>query len=73
MKRLWIVLGLVPGNAWAMCSLCRETLRQTGKEGLLNGFYWSILLIGSIPLFVIAFGVYKSIRIYNIPKNFEPK
>ncbi|MCG3205547.1 MAG: hypothetical protein KCHDKBKB_02269 [Elusimicrobia bacterium] len=43
---------------WAgLCSLCRETLRQGGGQKLINGFYWSVVVIGIIPLIVIAIGI----------------
>lgn len=37
-----------------MCSLCREVLAAAGNPGLVHGFYWSILLIGAVPLLVLS-------------------
>jgi hypothetical protein len=51
---------------WAgTCSLCRETLRLGGNLNLIRGYYWSIILLVSIPLIVIGFGVRYSWRKYN--------
>ena len=48
------VLGLpVPGLA-GTCALCRQALASGGNPGLIQGFYWSILLIAGIPLVIMA-------------------
>lgn len=36
------------------CALCRETLSSGGNEGLIRGFYLSILLIAGMPLLILA-------------------
>ena len=36
------------------CALCREALASGGSPGLIRGFYWSILLIGGVPLVILA-------------------
>lgn len=51
-------------QAWAMCSLCRESLKQSGKEGLITGFYWSIVLLVSIPLCVLVWAIRQGARRY---------
>lgn len=59
MRGFWLLLGLfaAPAPAHAgLCALCRKTLEQSGNTGLIHGFYWSILLIGSIPLLVLLIG-----------------
>lgn len=40
---------------WAgTCALCREALKSGGSSGLVQGFYWSILLIGGVPLVIMG-------------------
>ncbi len=52
----WLI-GLLPIQASAgTCALCREALASGANKGLLNGFYWSIILIVTIPLIVFAIG-----------------
>jgi len=42
-----------------MCPLCRQTLAMGGSDGLIQGFYWSILLIAGMPVLIFIFaGVY---------------
>ena len=36
------------------CALCREALSSGGNEGLIRGFYLSILLIAGMPLLILA-------------------
>lgn len=38
----------------ALCALCRQALASGGHEGLLRGFYLSILLIAGMPLLIFA-------------------
>ncbi|MFN0118467.1 MAG: hypothetical protein ACKVQC_09285 [Elusimicrobiota bacterium] len=45
------------------CPMCRDTLASGGSTGLISGFYWSIILIVSVPLVFFAVG-YKLIRKY---------
>lgn len=46
---------LVSKTAFAgLCPLCRQALEQGGNEGLVKGFYWSILLIAGIPLLIFS-------------------
>ena len=49
-----------------LCPLCRQALEQNGNGGLINGFYWSILLIGGVPLILISLLVW---RIYTAEKK----
>lgn len=45
------LLALSAGPALAQgCAMCRKNLEQNGGEGLLRGFYWSILLLVSLPI-----------------------
>ncbi len=45
------VLLAASGPALAQgCAMCRKNLEQNGGAGLLQGFYWSILLLVSLPL-----------------------
>ena len=55
--------AILPGLGWflsappahaGMCALCREALSKGGSPGLIRGFYWSILVIGSVPLLVLT-------------------
>lgn len=59
----WGLVWTTEGQA-GMCALCRQTLTMGGNEGLLRGFYWSILLIAGMPLliFLIAGLVYYRMR-----------
>ena len=44
-----------PPLAWAgLCALCRQALSSGGNPGLIQGFYWSILLIAGVPLVMMA-------------------
>lgn len=43
-------------NAHALCSLCRRALAQGGNEGLVQGFFWSIILIAGMPLLMLLTG-----------------
>lgn len=56
MKRAALALGIAlaaPSAAWAQCALCRENLKQ-GSEGLIQGFYVSILLLMAAPPILFA-------------------
>ena len=39
---------------FALCALCRQALASSGDEGLIRGFYLSILLIAGMPLLILA-------------------
>ena len=39
---------------FALCALCRQALASGGNEGLIRGFYLSILLIAGMPLVILA-------------------
>lgn len=52
----WLLVA--PSAHAGMCALCRQALAQSHNDGLIRGFYWSILLIGAVPLLVLtALGV----------------
>jgi hypothetical protein len=56
---LLLVQGIVAvgfsSPAWAgTCALCRQALASGGNEGLIRGFYWSILLIAGMPLAILG-------------------
>ena len=57
-------LSSFPTSASAgTCALCRQALASSGNGRLIQGFYWSILLIAGVPLIimgVIAFSVWRS-------------
>ena len=68
-RRLWLsIVGLLsaaPSAHAGMCALCRQALAQSNNRGLIQGFYWSILLIAGVPLMimaVISFIVWRHIR-----------
>jgi hypothetical protein len=75
MKRflcLWgaiFVLAEPPVRAFAgTCALCRQTLESGGNQGLVQGFYWSILLIAGVPLGIfsaVALAIWRSRRRSN--------
>ncbi len=51
------LMGLLlttPQAEAGLCALCREALTRGGSPGLIKGFYWSILLIGAVPLIVLT-------------------
>jgi len=59
-----------PAEARAgLCALCRQALEQSGNGGLIKGFYWSIVLIGGVPLILISFLAW---RIYTADKKGRP-
>lgn len=39
---------------FALCALCRQALASGGNEGLIQGFYWSVLLIAGMPLAILG-------------------
>lgn len=41
---------------FALCALCRQALASGGRGGLIQGFYWSIVLLVSVPLVILAIG-----------------
>ena len=52
--------GLLAGmpTASAQCALCKQALESGGSAGLINGFYWSIILLVSVPtLLVLGVGL----------------
>ncbi|MCB9799629.1 MAG: hypothetical protein H6757_02585 [Candidatus Omnitrophica bacterium] len=55
-KTLFVFLPfLFSKTAWAgTCALCRQSLSMAGGPGLIQGFYWSIILIAGMPM-LIAF------------------
>jgi hypothetical protein len=50
-----------------MCSLCREALRAAGSARLIEGYYWSIVVIGIVPLVVLSVAFYYAYRAYTNP------
>ena len=49
------MLAAVPVSARAgTCALCRQALASGGGAGLIQGFYWSILLIAGVPLVIMT-------------------
>ena len=50
---LSVFLGASPASA-GTCALCREALASGGNPGLIQGFYWSILLIGGVSLALLG-------------------
>jgi hypothetical protein len=54
------ILTLPRAAEAGLCALCRRALEQSGNGGLLQGFYWSIILIAGVPIliFLIAGLVY---------------
>ncbi len=57
---IFLFWGLVwtPEGQAGMCALCRRALAMGGNEGLVRGFYWSILLIAGMPLLIfVAVGI----------------
>ena len=54
---LLLVTGLTsfPASVSAgMCALCRQALASGGNPGIIQVFYWSILLIAGIPLVIMG-------------------
>ena len=49
-----------------LCPLCRRALEQGGNPGLIAGFFWSIILIGGVP---IAIMIYLGRRIWQAEKK----
>lgn len=50
-----VLLVFHPPSAWAgLCALCRQALASGGNSGLIQGFYWSILLIAGVPLVMLG-------------------
>lgn len=45
---------LPPAALAGTCALCRQALASGGNSGLIQGFYWSILLIAGVPLILMA-------------------
>lgn len=57
---VWVLAGLA--DLWVCvqpayagtCALCRQALASGGNEGLIRGFYFSILLVAGMPLLIFA-------------------
>lgn len=45
--------GFPPVVFAGTCALCRQALSSGGNQGLIEGFYWSILLIAGVPLVIM--------------------
>ena len=54
---------LADQEAWAMCAMCKKAAEES-QVGFLQGIYWSLLLIGGIPLvvFVLAGTAYRRLK-----------
>lgn len=52
------LFSFLPSVDAGLCALCKKALEESGNAGLIHGFYWSILLIGGVPLVLMATGVY---------------
>lgn len=52
-----------------MCSLCRETLQAAGSLRLIDGYYWSIVVIGIVPIVFLSIAVYYAYRAYYNPPH----
>ena len=57
--RMWLlVIGAVvaspPSAVAGTCALCRQALASGGNPGLIQGLYWSILLIAGVPLVMMV-------------------
>ncbi len=51
---------------WAgTCALCREVLRLGGSAGLIKGYYWSIILLVTMPLVILTVGLRYAWRRYH--------
>lgn len=42
---------LTSASAWAMCPMCKKALEESHR-GFIQGIYWSIVLMVSLPLAV---------------------
>lgn len=64
---------LAPAAFAGMCPLCRQTLAMGGSEGLIQGFYWSILLIAGMPILILIFAAFYSYRMSKklIARHYE--
>ncbi len=47
-------LGVAPSAFAGTCALCRQALASGGNQGLIQGFYWSIVLIAGVPLVIMG-------------------
>ena len=57
--RAWLlvvgaVVAVPPSAVAGTCALCRQALASGGHPGLIQGLYWSILLIAGVPLLIFA-------------------
>lgn len=73
-----LLMFLAPAAVFAgTCALCREALQSGGSPGLIQGFYWSILLIASVPLIIMAIAsrfIWRAWRVsLNSPKRLPPQ
>lgn len=48
------ILLLYPEAVFAQCSLCAQALEKSGKQGLINGFKWSIAFMVTPPTLMTA-------------------
>lgn len=58
-SRMWFpgigaVVAAPPLAVAGTCALCRQALASGGNQGLIQGFYWSILLIAGVPLVIMG-------------------
>lgn len=53
-----IFFNFAPPVDAGLCALCKKALEESGNAGLIHGFYWSILLIGGVPLILMGAGGY---------------
>ena len=54
---LWAACAGAQEASAGTCALCRQALASGGSPGLVQGFYWSILLIAGVPLAIFAAAV----------------
>ena len=49
-----MALACHPTLVCAQCAMCKRSLETGGSAGLLEGFYWSIVLMLTVPAALIA-------------------
>lgn len=57
--RAWLfgvgaVVAVPPSAVAGTCALCRQALASGGNPGLIQGFYWSIVLMTGVPLLILG-------------------
>ena len=57
-----VLLLLFPEAVSAQCSLCAQALEKSGKQGLINGFKWSIAFMVTPPTLMTAGVFFLAIR-----------